>query len=67
MKKESLNDKITKYPILNEVRSSIHLKNLSDNSVKNYIVEPHFISGKNKEKLQNKKANGWRVMPYSTA
>lgn len=31
------------------------------------IVEPHFISGKNKEKLQNKKANGWRVMPYSTA
>lgn len=30
-------------------------------------VEPHFISGKNKEKLQNKKANGWRVMPYSTA
>ena len=37
MKKESLNDKITKYPILNEVRSSIHLKNLSDNSVKNYM------------------------------
>ena len=31
------------------------------------IVEPHFISEKNKEKLQNKKANGWRVMPYSTA
>lgn len=30
-------------------------------------VEPHFISEKNKEKLQNKKANGWRVMPYSTA
>ena len=33
----------------------------------NSVVEPHFISGKNKEKLQNKKANGWRVMPYSTA
>ena len=32
-----------------------------------FTVEPHFISGKNKEKLQNKKANGWRVMPYSTA
>lgn len=31
------------------------------------VVEPHFISEKNKEKLQNKKANGWRVMPYSTA
>ena len=25
------------------------------------------LSEKNKEKLQNKKANGWRVMPYSTA
>ena len=33
----------------------------------NANVEPHFISEKNKEKLQNKKANGWRVMPYSTA
>lgn len=43
-------------------------KNISEQLFNDrYVVEPHFISEKNKEKLQNKKANGWRVMPYSTA
>ena len=49
--------------MMNQSNSSIYY---SPSKIKQ-IVEPHFISEKNKEKLQNKKANGWRVMPYSTA
>ena len=50
---------------LKEISHALLMLDSSDPS--EVIVEPHFISGKNKEKLQNKKANGWRVMPYSTA